>query len=346
MAGRVLSPGERGNRQLSANTRSVLVTARQFDDAAVAALEGAGLVVRRPALNGTDPAPATLPALLDGMDAWILGSTDVGHALLAAHPRLLLLSRRGVGFEQIDVAAAAALNRVVTIAAGGNGPSVADHALGLMLAVGKQLALLTAQMRAGDWSYRVGTELHEKTVGIVGLGRIGRLVARRLRGFDVTILATDVVEDPAFAAAHGVRYVDLPTLLRDSDVVTLHAPLTPDTRMMIGPAALAAMRPGAILVNTARGGLVDEAALAEALRSGRLAGAGLDVFWAEKDPAHDAAASALVALPNVVATPHTAAATREGLARTNMIAARTVITVMEGGVPPADCLVVDGRAGG
>jgi D-3-phosphoglycerate dehydrogenase len=256
---------------------------------------------------------------------------------------LQVIARRGVGYEQIDVPAAAALGRVVTIAAGGNGPSVADHAVGMMLAVAKQLVLLTEQMRQGDWTYRTGVELHEKTVGIIGLGRVGKLVAKRLRGFDVSVLATDIMQDQDFAAAHGVRFTDLGTLLRQSDFVSVHAPLTDATRNLIGAEALAAMKPGAILINTARGGIVDEAALADALRSGHLGGAGLDVFWAEKDAEHNDAALALVRLLNVVASPHTAAATIEGLARTNRIAAETVVAVLQGGSPPADCVVADGR---
>ena len=325
------------------NTRTVLVTARNVDAESVAYLEAHGCTVRQPDLGGDNPAQADLPALLDGVDGWVLGSHDVSAALLEAHPRLRVLSRRGVGYDQIDVAAAKALGRVVTIAAGGNGPSVADHALAMMLALGKNLVRLTGQMRHGDWRFPVGRELHEQTVGIVGLGRVGRLVARRLRGFDATVLATDIVRDDAAAATLGVRYVNLPTLLRESDVVTLHAPLTPLTRHMIGVEALAAMKPGAFLVNTARGGLVDEAALLEALRSGRLGGAGLDVFEAEHDPAHDASTAALVALPNVVATPHSAAATREGLARSNAITVRALLAVLDGGSPAAECVVVDGR---
>ena len=331
-------PGE--NR---VNQPTILVTARNVDPLAIQYLVDHGCKVRHPALNGRDPAPETLPALLADVDGWIVGGTNVGHELMAAHPRVQVIARRGVGYEQIDVPAAAALGRVVTIAAGGNGPSVADHTIGMILAVSKQLVLLTEQMRRGDWTYRTGFELHEKTVGIIGLGRIGRLVARRLRGFDVDILATDIAPDQEFAAAHGVTLTDLPTLLRDSDVVTIHAPLTPLTRNLIDAAGLAAMKPGAILINTARGGIVDESALAASLLAGHLAGAGLDVFWAEKDSEHNEAALCLVRLPNVVATPHTAAATHEGLARTNLIAARTVVAILEGSPPPPDCIVVDGR---
>jgi D-3-phosphoglycerate dehydrogenase len=325
------------------NERTVLVTARQFDPAAAAWLEAQGCRVRQPDLGGKEPRPELLPGLLEGVDGWIVGGTNVGHALLAAFPRLQVIARRGVGYEQIDVPAARALGRVVTIAAGGNGPSVADHAVGMMLAVAKQLVQMTEQIRQGDWTYRAGVELHGKTVGIIGLGRVGKLVAQRLAGFDVTVLATDIVEDASFAAARGIRFVDLPTLLRESDFVSVHAPLTDATRDLIGAEALAAMKPGAILVNTARGGIVNEAALLAALQSGHLAGAGLDVFCAEKDAAHNEVALALARLPNVVSSPHTAAATVEGLARANRIAAGTVVAVLSGGSPPQDCVIADGR---
>lgn len=321
----------------------VLVTARGFDPAARAYLEVQGLAVRHPDLGDRDPAPETLPDLLADVDGWIVGSTNVGHDLMARFPRLRVIARRGVGFEQIDVAAARALGRVVTIAAGGNGPSVADHTVGLMLAVAKRLASFPRQLRAGDWTYRIGEELTGSTVGIVGLGRIGRGVARRLAGFDVRLLATDIAPDDGFAAANGVARVDLGDLLRRSDFVTLHAPLDASTRHMIDRDGLALMKPGAILVNTARGGLVVEADLLDALTAGRLAGAGLDVFEAEKDPAASRIARDLIALERVVATPHTAAATHGGLARTNHIAAETVVAVLGGGSPPADCVVADGR---
>ena len=324
----------------------VLVTARGFDPAARAFLDGRGFAVRQPDLNDTDPAPATLPGLLEDVDGWIVGSTDVGRDLMQRFPRLKVIARRGVGFEQIDHLSAAELGKVVTIAAGGNGPSVADHTIGLMLAVAKRLASFPQQLRAGDWSYRIGEELTGSTVGIVGLGRIGRGVARRLAGFDVRILANDVVPDDGFAAANDVARVDLETLLRASDFVTLHAPLDASTRHMINGRSLGLMKPQAILVNTARGGLIVEEDLHQALVDGRIAGAGLDVFESEKDPQASRVAKALVSLERVVATPHTAAATFGGLARTNLIAAGAVAAVLGGRSPPADCIVVDGRPAG
>lgn len=326
-----------------ADAPCVLVTARGFDSAAQALLEARGFAVRHPDLRNADPAPAALPDLLDNADAWIVGSTDVGRDLLARFPRLKVLARRGVGIERIDVGAAAELGRIVTIAAGGNSPSVADHTIGLMLAVAKQLAALPQRLRAGDWSYRIGKDLTGSTVGIIGLGRIGRCVARRLAGFDVRILANDIIADDGFASANAIARVDLDTLLRESDFVTLHAPLDASTRHLINAGMLALMKPNAILVNTARGGLVVESDLYAALTEGRIAGAGLDVFEAEEDPAASSVAAALVALDRVVATPHTAAATYQGLARTNRIAAETVAAILGGKSPPPSCIVADGR---
>lgn len=321
----------------------VLVTARGFDAAAHAFLEAQGFAVRHPDLKNTDPAPEALPGLLENADAWIVGSTNVGRDLMARFPRLKVLARRGVGFEQIDVVAAAELGRVVTIAAGGNSPSVADHTIGLMLAVAKQLASLPQRLRAGDWSYRVGQELTGSTIGIIGLGRIGRCVAQRLAGFDVRILANDIVADDGFAAANAIRRVDLDTLLSESDFVTLHAPLDASTRHLINAGTLALMKQSAILVNTARGGLIAEDDLYAALTEDRIAGAGLDTFEAEQDPAANSIAASLVALDRVVATPHTAAATYRGLSRTNRIAAETVVAIIGGGSPPPGCIVADGR---
>jgi D-3-phosphoglycerate dehydrogenase len=189
------------------------------------------------------------------------------------------------------------------------------------------------------------TELYRKTVGLVGLGRIGRGVAQRLKGFETTILAFDEKPDQDYANAHGVRFVDLPYLLQESDYISLHLPLTPSSRNLIDEAALASMKETAILVNTARGGLVDEAALLRALRKGKIAGAGLDVLLGEQEPAWRSIAEELMSLPNVVVTPHVAGASREGLARGNLLAAQGIVAVFDGGMPAAECLVVDGRPG-
>ena len=328
--------------------RRIVVSQRFFDDAARQLLTGSGCVVvdaeLPPGQADGGLSHDDLVALLDGAEGWIVGHARVTRELMAALPGLKVVSRRGVGFDRVDIAAANDLGKVVCIAVGGNDASVADHAMALMLAVGHRFRETQNAMIAGDWSILMGSDLYRKTVGIIGLGRIGRSVVQRLKGFDATILAVSGESGRAFAEEHGVSLVDLDALLDRSDYVSLHAPLTPQTRFLIDAAALAKMKPDAILINTARGGLVDDRALLDALRDGRIAGAGLDVFMSESDPEYRAVTEALIALPNVIATPHAGASTREGLARTNMVAALCALAVLNGNDPPAQCVVADGRA--
>ena len=328
--------------------RRIVVSQRFFDDAARQLLTGSGCVVvdaeLPPGQADGGLSHDDLVALLDGAEGWIVGHARVTRELMAALPGLKVVSRRGVGFDRVDIAAANDLGKVVCIAVGGNDASVADHAMALMLAVGHRFRETQNAMIAGDWSILMGSDLYRKTVGIIGLGRIGRSVVQRLKGFDATILAVSGESGRAFAEEHGVSLVDLDVVLERSDYVSLHAPLTPQTRFLIDAAALAKMKPDAILINTARGGLVDDRALLDALRDGRIAGAGLDVFMSESDPEYRAVTEALIALPNVIATPHAGASTREGLARTNMVAALCALAVLNGNDPPAQCVVADGRA--
>ncbi|MEP9348909.1 phosphoglycerate dehydrogenase [Xanthobacter sp. KR7-225] len=323
----------------------VLVTTRLFDAAAARFLEARGFAVvpsgLPPEALDTDIPDATLAALLQGVGGWIVGMRAVTRDLLAAHPGLKVIARRGVGYDRVDAAAARALGRVVAITAGANDASVADHTLALMLAVLRRLKENNAALAAGDWRVAAGADLTGKTVGLIGFGRTARGVARRLSGFEARVL----VAAPRFEGpAPGVTHVPLARLLAESDVVSVHAPLTEQTRHLIDAAALAAMKPGAILVNTARGGLVDDTALHAAVLSGHIAGAGLDVFEAEEDAALRPLAQALAALPQVVASAHAAGSSREALARGNMIAAQCVAAVLAGEAAPEGCIVADGRA--
>ncbi|SNS73677.1 MULTISPECIES: phosphoglycerate dehydrogenase [unclassified Azospirillum] len=331
----------------SAPSKKIIVTQRFFDDRSRAYLEAHGFTVEvvplPPGLGDGDLDFETLRQGLAGAVGWIVGHARVTRTLMEALPGLQVIARRGVGYDRVDVEAARELGRVVTIAAGGNDASVADHTIGLMLAVGCRFRESQARMVAGDWSIRSGTDLCEKTVGLVGLGRIGKSVVRRLSGFDTKILVHTRTPDPDYASQAGVQFTDLDQILRQSDYISLHAPLTPQTRFLINAAAIAAMKQGAILINTARGGLVDDAALLEALRSGHLGGAGLDVFVSEGDATYRAVTDALLALPNVVATPHAAASSHEGLARTNLVAARSIVAVLKGETPPPGSIVADGR---
>jgi D-3-phosphoglycerate dehydrogenase len=327
--------------------RTVVVTQRFFDEGTISYLASHGCEVRLaelpPGKADGELTEDTLVQMLEAADGWIVGHARVTRELLRRLPGLQVIARRGVGYERVDTAAVTALGKVAAIAAGGNDACVADHALALMLALNHRLRESQLQMSAGSWAILTGADLYQKTVGIVGLGRIGRGVVQRLKGFEAQVLAVTEHRDEAWARAHGVVYVSLDELLARSDVVSLHAPLTPETRLLIGAEALARMKPTAVLVNTARGGLVDDAALLAALKAGRIAGAGLDVFLSESDPAYVDVTRALIALPNVIATPHSGASTREGLVRTNRIAAQCVVAVLAGHDLPPGCVIADDR---
>lgn len=329
--------------------RRVVVTQRFFDQATIDYLEGAGCEVVQadlpPGQADGNLGHDDLITHLQGAAGWIVGHAHVTRELLAALPDLRIISRRGVGYDRVDLAAVRDFGKVACIAVGGNHESVADHTIALMLAVGHRFRETQARMINGDWSILLGTDLYRKTVGVIGLGRIGKSLVQRLNGFETNVLALSGAPDEDYAARSGVTYVTLDELLVRSDYVTIHAPLTPETRFIIDRAALARMKPSAFLINAARGGLVDDAALLEALQSNAIAGAGLDVFLSESEPALKPATQALLELPNVVATPHAAASSREGLDRTNMVAARCVVAVLDGGDPPAECVVADGRHG-
>lgn len=327
--------------------RRVVITQNFFDEASLDYLRAHGCdaeIVKLPA--GQTEATLDGAAIKDIVGAaagWIVGHARITREVLEALPQLQIVSRRGVGYERVDTQAAQELGRVVTIAAGGNDATVADQAIGMMIAVGRRFREAQAQMQAGPWKILLGTDLYRKKVGIVGLGRIGRSLVQRLRGFEASILVATPNPDADYAAQTGVRYVDLDTIWRESDYISVHAPLTPETRHMIDAATIAKMKPGAIVINTARGGLMNDADLLTALQAGRLGGAGLDVFESESDPSMKLVTDALLALPNVVAAPHAGASTREGLDRTNMIAAECVVAVLDGKKPAGACVVVDGR---
>ncbi|QRF62455.1 phosphoglycerate dehydrogenase [Variovorax paradoxus] len=330
------------------SARRVVVTQRFFDAQARAFLEQHGCTVSELELPAGvadgDLGVDVLRRHLEGAQGWIVGHARVDDELLRALPALRVIARRGVGHDRVDQDAVRRHGKVATIAAGGNDAAVADHAIALMLAVGRRLHEARAQLVAGDWSIPLATELYRKTVGVVGLGRIGRGVVRRLRGFEARVLIATPERDEAFVAEQGARFASLDELLACADIVSLHAPLTSATHSLIDAAALTRMKRGAILVNTARGGLVDDAALLAALEEGRLGGAGLDVFESEADPGLQAVTHALLRLPQVVATPHAGASTAESLARTNLIAARCVVQVLDGQTPAAECLLADGRS--
>ncbi len=270
----------------------------------------------------------TLVTLINTADAVIAGTEPITARVLDAAPQLKVIARRGVGVDSVDVAAATARGIPVTITAGVLTDAVADHAMALVLAVGRRIPQLDRLVKTGGWDRTPTVDVHGKTLGIVGFGAIGRAVAGRAAGFGMRMLAFDIAPDAAAAASLGVTLCDLDTLLRESDFITLHVALTPATREMMSDTALRQMKPTAFLINTSRGAVVDEAALLRALRDGRLAGAGLDVFHDE--PVRDLA---LVRLEQVVATPHVASHTAETLVRMEQSCAEAVLAALQGGRP-------------
>ena len=242
-----------------------------------------------------------LIAALPGVFATVAGGEPYTERVFAAAPALRVVARLGVGYDKVDVDAATRHGVIVAMAFGTNHESVADYAFALMIGLASRLLPHHRSVAAGDWAGGFHAGLAGRTVGIVGLGRIGQAVAARCRGFGTRILGTDPVVDTGEAAARGITLVPLDQLLAEADFVSLHAPRTPATQHMIDAAALARMKPTAFLVNTARGGLIDEAALHAALTQGRIAGAGLDVF--ETEPP---VGSPLLGLDNVILAPHAA----------------------------------------
>jgi D-3-phosphoglycerate dehydrogenase len=253
---------------------------------------------------------AELAAIIGEYDALIVRSrTKVTREILEAATRLKVIGRAGVGLDNIDVDVATRQGIAVLNAPGSNVISAAEHTLALMLALVRRIARADASLRRGEWERKrfQGIELHGKTLGLVGAGRIGSEVAKRARAFGMRVVAYDPYLAGERAEGLEIELVTLPELCERADIITIHVPLTAETRGMIGSAELALMKPAAYLINAARGGVVDEVALAAALRSGRLAGAALDVF--EKEPV--APDNPLIALDNVIAVPHLGAATRE-----------------------------------
>jgi D-3-phosphoglycerate dehydrogenase len=277
-------------------------------------------------VDGTDR-PALL-AELTRTDAVIVRSgTRIDAEAISAAPRLRVIARAGVGLDNVEVPAATARGVMVVNAPTANIISAAEQAVALLLAVARHTATASAALKAGEWqrSRYIGVEIAGKTVGVVGLGRVGVLFAQRMVGFGVELIAHDPYVQPARAAALGVRLVGLDELLRESDFISIHLPKTPETAGLIGARELAAVKPGVCVVNAARGGIIDEQALAEALAEGRIAGAGIDVF--AKEPC---VASPLFAFDTVVATPHLGASTVEAQDKAGLAVARSVKLALRG----------------
>jgi len=273
---------------------------------------------------------AEMLKILPGVDA-VLASLDQYPAAVVASPeagQLKIISRWGVGYDAIDLEAATQNGIVITYTPGLLDEAVADYTVALLLSLARRIPESHAAMAAGGWKRNWGHDIFGQTLGIFGLGRIGLAVARRAAGFNMRVLACSRSPKPE-AVKLGVRFVPLDELLAESDFVTLHASLNPGNRGAIGEPQLRRMKPAAFLVNTARGQLVDEAALARALREGWIAGAALDVFGEEPLPA----AHPLRSAPNLVLSPHQASFAQETGERVSQAAAEAIIDLMSGRRP-------------
>jgi D-3-phosphoglycerate dehydrogenase len=266
--------------------------------------------------------------LLQGVDGAVIGVVPMTANVLESSPALKAVSMHGVGVDHIDLAAAAERGVVIANCLGVNDQSVADLTIGLMISIARGLPSVDRKVREGGWGAHAGSELWKKTIGLIGLGRIGRGVAKRALGFDMKVLAYDpyVQEKDLEQGISLVRSID--EILQRSDYVSLHAALTEETRHMIGAEQLKAMKPTAYLINTSRGALVDEAALHASLSKKQIAGAALDAY--EVEPPKD---SPLLQLENIVVTTHIGAHTRESIERVGVMAAENVLRTLEGGQP-------------
>ena len=309
-------------------SKPVVLIAEELSPATIDAL-GPDFDVRQ--VDGTDR-PALLSALADAHAILIRSATKVDAEAIAAAPVLKVVARAGVGLDNVDIKAATAAGVMVVNAPTSNIISAAELTIGHILSLARHIPAAHASLAAGAWkrSSFTGTELFEKTVGIIGLGRIGALIAARLQAFGVSVVAYDPYVTPTRAQQLGVTLLSLDDLLAQSDFVTIHMPKTPETTGMIGAAQFALMQRHAYFINTARGGIHDEAALEVALKAKHLAGAGLDV-WEEEPPPSD---HPLLQLDNVVASPHNAGITVQSRHNIAKIAAEQLVDTLDGKKPP------------
>jgi len=314
-------------------TPRILVTTSSFQDTPgphhdALAATGWEIVTARGPLSEADTR-----ALVGEIDGFICGDDMITAAVLdRAAPRLRVLSKYGIGVDKIDVAACTARGIPVLFTPGVNHTTVAEHAFLLMLALEKHLLFHADSTRGGGWQRRTGHELYGKTIGIVGMGRIGREVALRARAFGMHPLGHDLTWDEAFATAHGIeRAATLDDLLARSDYVSLHTNLTPRTRDLVRAESIARMKPGVIVINCARGEIVNTADMADALAAGRVRGYGTDVLDIEPPPPDHP----LTRLPNCLVTPHVGSRTLESVQRQAAAAVENLVRAMHGEPPLA-----------
>jgi len=266
--------------------------------------------------------------LIKDADGIIIGIDKLNVEIIRQTYNLKVISKYGVGVDNIDIKAATEQGIVVTNTPTANIDAVADITFALMLALARRIPEANRETKAGNWKKFIGTSVWRKKLGVIGLGKIGRQVVKRARGFEMEILCYDIIQDEEFARQFGVRYVDLETLLKESDYITIHTPLNDATRDMIGYKELEMINENAFLINTSRGGIIDEKALYDALKNNKIKGAALDAY--EKEPPEN---SPLVELENIIMTSHNGAYTKEAINNMGIQAAQNLVDVLEGREP-------------
>ncbi len=308
-------------------TKPVVLIAEELSAATIEVL-GSNFEIRH--VDGADRS-ALLPALAEANAILIRSATKMDAEAVAAAPNLKIIARAGVGLDNVDIPAATDANVMVVNAPTSNIVSAAELAIALLMSSARNVVPANIALKDGKWARSTfgGVELQGKTVGVVGFGKIGQLVTKRLRAFDMEFVAYDPYVSQAPAGFEFVRMVTLDELLAESDFITLHLPKTAETAGLIGTEALAKVKPSVHIINAARGGVLDEAALLAALTEGRVAGVGLDVYATE--PCTD---SPLFALDNVVATPHLGASTEEAQEKAGIAVAESVVAYFNGSDVP------------
>lgn len=266
--------------------------------------------------------------LIKDVDGIIIGIDELSAKIIEEANALKVISKYGIGLDNIDINMATNKKIVVTNTPTANVDAVADLTFGLILSLARRVPEADRKTKSAKWGKIIGKSVWEKTIGIIGLGKIGRQVVKRAKGFEMNILVFDIVKDKKFAQKYGIKYVNLEKLLRKSDYITIHIPLNDATRNMISYEELEKMKKDAFLINTSRGGIVDEEALYDALRNNKLRGAALDVY--NNEPLRE---SPLKELDNIIMTPHIGAYTEEAIENMSIQAAQNLIDVLEGREP-------------
>lgn len=279
--------------------------------------------------TGKPLSSAQLAVLLPGMDGYIAGLDEIDRHALASADKLQIIARYGVGIDRVDLAAAREKGIIVSNTPGANAASVAELAFGMLLMLARHLPAAMDRLRSGEWPRVQGVTLQGKTVGIIGLGAIGKELAKRLTAFDCQVMAYDPYPDPGFAEEYQVAYSSLDELIGLSDFISLHVPVLPETREMVNDAFLGKMKTGAFIINTSRGEIVDEKALIKALESGKIQGAALDAFSEEPpDPSNP-----LLSHSKVICTPHLGAQTDGSTNMMGKMALQECLRVLSGRKP-------------